>query len=497
MKVKLISLVAVVAIGVGFVGCNSSTCDSISGVLDTNFNDNGVVLYDSGVLGKDYYLKDTGTEQKGNAIAIAKNGDVYVAGFAIIADEETLRTTYPEMMIRSYKSDGSLNTAFNANGTPGMVTYSNGVVGRGDKANAIAIDNSGNIYVAGYTHASYDGGNTYYSDIMIRSYKPDGSLNTAFNPNGTPGMVTYDVQNYGDKANAIVFDGNNTLYVAGVYENGDGENPDIIVLSYNLDGSLNEDFNKNGTISGIVTYDGGISEGDKATAITLGDNGNIYVVGDSSDGTSKNIIVLSYKPDGSLNEDFNPDGTTPGVVIYDSVREYTSTTGDEADAIAFDGNETLYVAGKVPNESDDNADLIVLSYNINGSLNTDFNETGLTLYDSDLTDNDRERASAINIDCQGNIYVAGGYRDNSPDHKYPLVISYKADGSLNTEFNETGIMTFDSTPYSKNDLPWSSVNAMALTNGSLYLTGCMFNGVQGDDDVDPESESDMMLLKFK
>ncbi len=112
-----------------------------AGVLDTSFNNSGIVTYDDG------------HNDHGNAIALDSLGNIVVAGYRY-------NGSFSEVVLWRYKADGAPDGTFGDNG---MAVYSDG---RDNYPRAIALAPSGKIIVVGF------GDNGSDSDLKIWRFIP-------------------------------------------------------------------------------------------------------------------------------------------------------------------------------------------------------------------------------------------------------------------------------------------------------------------------------------
>ncbi|MFN3995829.1 MAG: delta-60 repeat domain-containing protein [bacterium] len=264
------------------------------GTIDNTFGTNGVVTY-------------LPSASLANAIAI-NNNDIFVAG--------NISTNATDVLLLKYdKNSGSPVNSF---GSSGVVTY-NGGTNVQDTGRAVAVNQAGEIFVAGTTNPV-----GIPENVLLLKYQPNGSLDNSF---GNNGVVTYD---HNPSNNDLIYSialGNNVIYLAG--ETISGSNRDILLLKYQQNGTPDTSFGNNG----IVTYDSGGSEA--AYAIAIDDDNEIYLAGINF-GANANIIVLKYKPNGNLDTSFGNNG----VVIYDQ------NSMERAFGIAIK-NDHLYVGGDI------------------------------------------------------------------------------------------------------------------------------------------------------
>lgn len=171
-------------------------------------------------------------------------------------------------------------------------------------------------------------------------------------------------------------------------------------------GDLDPTFGNGGIVIGGVPYTLANAEG-----MALQADGKIVVVGDTYD-----FRVARYNPNGSLDTSFGGGGVvvTPGIGSAYSV------------AIQADGK--IVVAG---------GGIAVVRYNPNGSLDTTFNGTGIV---STQINNGSSHARSVAIQSDGKIVVAG---DNStgPFTLAFALVRYNTNGSLDTSFDNDGIVT--------------------------------------------------------
>ncbi|MDY6854416.1 MAG: SBBP repeat-containing protein, partial [Thermodesulfobacteriota bacterium] len=233
---------------------------------------------------------------------------------------------------------------------------------------------------------------------------------------------------------AVDVDGN--VYVTGS-SYGDSTSADYCTVSYDSDG--NERW--------VQRYNGPGNNWDSASAIAVDVDGNVYVTGSSyGDSTSADYCTVSYDSDGNERWVQRYDG--PG------------NSGDRASAIAVDVDSNVYVTGY--SEVDDlDSDYCTVSYDSDG------NERWVRIYDR--PGNGECRASAIAVDASGNVYVTGyvtGYVKISipttvfTDEDY-CTISYDSDGNERWVRRYDGLKGF-----------WYKASAIAVdTSGNVYVTG--------------------------
>lgn len=331
----------------------------------------------------------------GFAVALQPDGKILVAGtnnggdgFAVIR----------------YDTNGSLDTTFNNTGVVTTSINENDYYGFGF---AIAVQPDGRILVGG----------TSTGDFALVRYHSDGILDTNFNTTGIVTTSTKDANSEIGWSIATQTDGKIILAGESEFDDGLGLRENITIIRYKSDGSLDNEFNN----TGIVTTT--IGTHSFASSVTLQPNGKIIAAG----GGDSALAVVRYNDDGSLDAEFN--GT--GIV--------TTTIGSRSSAssVMYQPNGKIIVAGG----SDD--DFALARYNPDGSLDTSFNQTGIV---TTSVQGDESSASSVAIQSNGKMVVAGISGEFNAPPIGDLIgdialLRYNPDGSLDTTFQGTGIVT--------------------------------------------------------
>jgi len=228
-------------------------------------------------------------------IAVDASGNVYVTGQSIGSGTEWDYATV------KYNSDGIQQWAARYNG-PGNEF---------DVARKISADNSGNVYVTGYSVGSGSG-----RDYLTIKYNTNGEEQWVRRYNG-PANGT-------DEANDIVIDDSGNVYVTGfsVGAVGIGTNYDYATIKYNSEGDL----------QWVARYSGP-NNWDVARAISIDNAGNIFVTGYSfGSGTQQDYLTIAY----------DNNGTELWQARYNGL----GNNDDLATSIATDVVGNVYVTGR-------------------------------------------------------------------------------------------------------------------------------------------------------
>jgi len=349
------------------------------------------------------------------------------------------------LIVRKYDANGDLDLTW-GDGDSGMVTFDGG---NDDDARAVTLDASGNIYVAGLSNNGDD------HDFIVRKYDANGDLDLSWG-DGDSGMVTFDSGNL-DVADAITIDASGNIYAAGWSNNG--SDTDLIVRKYDANGDLTTDWGD--ADSGMVTFAGVSNDG--ANAIILDASNNIYVAGYQGNGSNWDFSVWKYDANGDLTTDWG-DGDS-GVVTFNG-----SNRQDNARDITLDASGNIYVAGLSNNTADD--DFIVRKYDASGDLDLSWGDgnSGMVTFDGD----NKDEATGITLDASNNIYVAG--LSNNGTNNELIVRKYDANGDLDTTWGDgdSGVVTFDG---GNND---EAKDITLDASGNIYVAGSSNNGTNDD-----------------
>jgi uncharacterized delta-60 repeat protein len=187
--------------------------------------------------------------------------------------------------VARYNPNGSLDTTF---GRSGWVTTSFSAGSTRDEANAVAIQTNGQIVAAGQAQVG---------DFGVARYNPNGSLDTSF---GSAGKVLVDFGGI-DKAYDLALQGDGKIVVGG----GSLASPTIDNLALarlNPSGSLDTGFGNGGRVA--VNSPIGDSTIHAWNGISLQSDGKIVTVG----GDASCVYVSRYNLNGSLDTTFARNG---------------------------------------------------------------------------------------------------------------------------------------------------------------------------------------------
>jgi uncharacterized delta-60 repeat protein len=343
---------------------------------------------------------------------------------------------------------GSLDMSFNS---PKGYNLFNSPANNRNRGVEVAIQADGKIVVLGY---SYNGAN---EDVLLARYNTDGSLDASF---GTGGFVLYD-RGGNDRGLGLALQTDGKIVAVG-YTYVGGQR-DVLVLRYHTNGTLDNTF---GT-SGSVTYSSSGSATDIGFGVAIQADGGIIVVGETSNGTNQDALVLRYTNGGSLDNGFG----SGGVFVYGG----SGNNMDRGFAAAIQEDGKIVVVGaSVVNNKDD---VLVLRLNSNGTLDGTYGTAGVATYSG--TGDNFDYGNGVALQGDGRIVVIGATSIGTAFDI--LLLRYNSNGTLDNTFGTGGVVTYGDAG-TRNDYGYALV---IQKDGKIVITGY----TQGSSD-------DVLVVRF-
>ena len=213
------------------------------------------------------------------------------------------------------------------------------------------------------------------------------------------------------------------------------------------------------------------TDGKVTTAIGGGDDfGQKMAV--QSDGK---ILVAGYSSNGG-DIDFalvryNADGMLD--TTFNGTGKVTTAIGsgdDAGESVAVQSDGKILVGGYSRSVIGKN-EFALVRYQTDGTLDSSFNSTGIVTTAIGSADSN---SYSIAVQSDGKILLAGD-TDNGPSNQDFAVVRYNTDGTLDASFNGTGIVT--TAISTGND---ASRCMVVQSDGKILLAGNSFNGVKFD-----------------
>jgi uncharacterized delta-60 repeat protein len=331
------------------------------------------------------------------ALSIDTIGNIYITGWT-----STLSAGYDVATLK-YNNAGIEQW---------RVTYDG--ASKSDESSAIAVDNSGNVYVTGISEITT-------KDFLTIKYNQSGSQDWA---------VLYDGLGLSeDEAVDVATDDSGNIYVAGRSKSSTSDY-DYLTIKYN----------DLGEIQWAVRYNGTDNDTDEPVAIAVDRWGNVLVTGKSDEtGRSNDITTIKYNSSGDS--------------IWTRHYNGSSNSYDEPFALTVDESGSIYITGQCNNISTYD-DFITIKYDSSGDMQWD------KAYSS-IGGGDCGNAIALDDSC--NVYVTGTSRTLTTSYDY-TTIKYNSDGDSSWIRKYNG-------PANSQDSP----TAIAVDeNGNVFVTGCSY-----------------------
>jgi uncharacterized delta-60 repeat protein len=291
-----------------------------------------------------------------------------------------------------------------------------------DNANAIKVDSTGNVFVAGMvTRAD--------RDFAVLKYDTNGVFQWIYLYNG--GTAN-------ESANALAIDSADNVVAVGQVLRGAGALDYLIVK---LNGAT-------GALSWIRTYNGA-NVNDFATAVAVDNSDNVVVTGRSFNAMSiLDYVTIKYDIAGN----------------FKWAKRYDSGGHDAATAIATDAQGNVYVTGESHANDTTRKDWLTIKYNTNG----------VSQWTKRLGNSQEDVPSLLFVDSSYNVYV-GGYINRTAGS---LAATASQDAYL-VKYSATGSPLFTAR-YNGTANNVDDVEGFAVYGGDIYATFFTSTGTRGN-----------------
>ncbi|GEM82756.1 delta-60 repeat domain-containing protein [Meiothermus hypogaeus] len=387
-----------------------------SGQLDSSFGQDGKVITPLGQHARAY------------ALVLQPNGKLIAAGASYDGRQN-------DFALARYNPDGSLDNTFGNGGTAVAP-----VTSVHEMAFALIIQPDGKVVAAGNSSRNF----------ALARYNPDGSLDNTFDEDG---MLSLSVGKSDSGIRALVRQPDGKLVAAGW--GVELLSPDFALVRFNPDGSLDTRFGEGGVA--FAEFSSVLAPMDIANSLVRQPDGKLVAAGRSE----ANFALARFHPDGSLDYSFGKKG----LVVTPLITDYSN---DEIKALVLQPDGKLLAAGAtdaLTNEDTDgvpDADIALVRYNSNGSLDTSFGKGGVVIEEVSSYADDVE---ALLLQPDGKLVVAG-YSFGAANQGNILLLRYNQDGRLDTSFGSGGKVL---VPMSHQD---TSATAVVLQpDGKLVVAG--------------------------
>jgi uncharacterized repeat protein (TIGR01451 family) len=375
------------------------------------------LIYSTFLGGSRFYPAGAVTIEAGIGIAVDTQGNAYITGHT---DSNDFPTANP-LQAASGGSGDAFVTKLNASGS--ALVYSTYLGSSGDdRGHSIAVDRSGNAYVAGSTGSSnfptanpLQATNAGISDAFVTKLNPDGSALV---------YSTYVGGSGADWARSIALDSSGNAYFTGhtrssnfptvnpIQEKGFGE--DAFVAKLNSAGSA---LSYSTYLSGSALT--GALWANEGFGIAVDTTGNAYVTGTtySDDFPTVNAVQASFG--GRIDAFVTKLNATGSALIYSTY--LGGSQSDEGSGIAVDSTGNVYVTGATWSTNFPTANPLPSSGpGMEDAFAAKLNASGGIVWSTYLGGSDIDLGNAIAVDGSGDIYIVGSTRSSDFPTRSPI-----------------------------------------------------------------------------
>jgi len=345
-------------------------------------------------------------DDEGHGVTMDKNGNTYIVGYT-----SSFGVGYGNAFLAKYATNGT--QAWNH-------TWGGSV---DDEGNGVAMDGSGNVYIAGDTSSFASGSGDYAGFIAKYSTNGIQLWNQTWGGTGD------------DEAWAVAFDGSGNAFLVGFTNSNGAHGYDAFIAKYSTSGAL----------QWSRTW-GGNGE-DRGYGVAVDGSGNAFLAGytNSSGAGIYDSFIAKYSSSGT----FQWSKTWGGI------------KDDRGYGVAVDGSGNPYLAGFTNSYGAGNYDAFLVKYSTSGTQQ--WNRTWGAKGD--------DEGYCVAIDGSNNAYLAG-YTNSFGAGNYDAFL---------TKYAENGTQLWNQTWGGTNDDFGYGVSV--TSNGTVCITGDTLSFGAGDFDA--------------
>ncbi len=289
---------------------------------------------------------------------------------------------------------GALDTSF------GVAGLASAAFTASSQANGVAVQADGKIVIAGKLRTSLHG-----SDCALARYLPSGAPDPSFGANG---LVSLDIGNGDDVANAVLVQPDGKIVIAGQAITNNGQF--VLLARYAANGTLDPGFGSAGLVATSVlpVYNTG-------TGVARQADGKLVV--SAYCGRSAEFTVLRYTTTGTLDAGFG----TAGVV-----RVPINSVSEAAMAVVIQADQKIVATGFT--QVSGGQDVALVRLLPSGVLDASFDGDGKLT----TSIGGEDRAYAVLQQADGKLVVAG-FTTLGGSNRFAL-IRFLSNGALDVSF---------------------------------------------------------------
>ncbi len=366
----------------------------------------------------------------GVAVVVQADGKIVTAGSADGPGGS-------DFFLARYNPDGSPDASFGAGGT-----VRTDFAARSDATASLALLPGGKIIAVGSSGRQF----------AAARYNADGSLDASFAPGGDDGdgRVSFGFGGITAAALDVAVQSDGRVVLSG------GASPSIGASTFalarlNPDGTFDAGFGNGGR----VTTGGGLTA---AYGVAIGPGGKI-VAGGTAEGGEGDSGIAVYRPDGSPDPNFGPEGDGVLLGAFDAAGDY-----DEIADVAVEPDGSILAAGNIATSG-----FRVVRFTPDGFLYHKFELPEL------YSGGNGAFAKAVATQADGKIVAAGYTTDDQDRPENFAVVRFNNDGSIDPTFSLSGAAVTDfrsDAPAGSSD-PRDGATSLAIspTDGSIVVAG--------------------------
>lgn len=322
-----------------------------------------------GIGGKAIFGFDLGGDfdDQVTGIGIAPDGKIIVGGYAQVSDSGNY-----DFAVARLSSQGFLDTSFSQDGLKTVAFNLGGDLD--DRANALAVQADGRIFLAGSAQRSRSGD----FDFAVAKIDTRGNMDSSFNKSGKKTISFNLGGDRQDLATSVAIQGN-TVILAGSARVDSNGNTDFAVARLKKNGSPDKSFNRSGKRT--IGFNLGGHNEDRALTMLAQSNGRLILAGSAqlTDSDNYDFALIRITINGSIDPTFGSEGFRR--IPIDSI----SDGRDQVQAIAVDPNaDSFLVVGNTTTSDEGDNEIVVARLTTLGNLDAQFGEAGLMSFGIDL-----------------------------------------------------------------------------------------------------------------
>ncbi|HMC09985.1 MAG TPA: hypothetical protein VKH44_01795, partial [Pirellulaceae bacterium] len=336
-----------------------------NGSVNTSFGTNGHVVLDIAAGQNDHI----------NSVAIDAFGRIVVAGTT------SGPTGAPDAVVMRFNANGSVDTTFGAGGK--VIFDFNGDVQHDSIANAVTVDASGKIVVAGSARIGSGGSAT--TDLAVARFNADGTVDSSF---GASGEAIIGFAGGIASGNAVTIDASGRIVVAGSASAGSFN--ELAAVRLTSAGTLDASFGAGG--KAVVN----LGHETVATQVAIDASGRIVLGGNSTVSGSTSIVLTRLNANGSVDGSFGAGGVASA--------SFNSGASETLQGLAIDANGNIVAAASLNTGVAGSFDVGVARFSANGTLDTTFSVDGKV---RERFSDGLDAVAGVMIDANGRLVVGG------------------------------------------------------------------------------------------